>query len=132
MAPGDEAPEEEGGIDPQASIHHLAQRDAWEAAVAAGEYRVSTIGMSLDDVGFIHASRPHQVAPVARRFYVGVDDLVLLTIDPALLDVEVRYEPGTGTDELFPHLYGPLNIAAVIEVTPYAADADGTFPDLQS
>ena len=67
MAPGDE-------IDPHALIHHLAQRDAWETAIDAGEYRVSTIGMSLEEVGFIHASQPHQVEPVARRFYVGVDD----------------------------------------------------------
>ena len=118
-------------IDPEALIHHLAQRDAWEDAVAAGEYRVSTLGMALEEVGFIHCSRPHQVAPVAQRFYVGVDDLVLLTIDPELLfDVELRYEPGTGTDELFPHVYGPLPIPAVIHVVPYAAMADGTFPDV--
>ncbi len=116
------------GIDPDALIHHLAQREAWEAAVGAGAYHVSTLGMALDEIGFIHCSQPHQVAPVAQRFYVGVDDLVLLTIDPALLDAELRYEPGTGTDELFPHLYGPLNTSAVIAVTTYAPLADGTFP----
>jgi uncharacterized protein (DUF952 family) len=119
-------------IDPEAFIHHLAERDAWEEAVVAGEYRVSTLGMALDEVGFIHCSRPHQVAPVAQRFYGGVDDLVLLTIDPELLfDVELRYEPGTGTtDELFPHVYGPLPVYAVIQVVPYAPTADGTFPDV--
>jgi len=127
MARGDRA---HGEIDRDACIHHLAQRCAWDAAVHDGHYRVSTIGMALDDVGFIHASQPHQVAPVARRFYVGVADLVLLTIDPALLDFELRYEPGTNTEELFPHIYGPLNVSAVIDVTPYAAAADGTFPDV--
>ena len=127
MAVGEEDIDE---IDPDDFIHHLAQRDAWEAAKVAGEYRVSTIGMSLDEVGFIHASRPHQVAPVAQRFYVGIDDLVLLTIDPDLLEVELRYEPGTGTDELFPHLYGPLPVHAVIQVVPYSADTEGTFPEV--
>ena len=71
---------------------------------------------------FIHLSTPEQVHLPANRLYRGRDDLVLLHIDPALLDSPVRWEPGVATDPesmLFPHLYGPLPVRAVINVTAY-------------
>jgi uncharacterized protein (DUF952 family) len=58
---------------------------------------------------------------------------VLLRCDPALVGAPVRWEPGVPTDPaamLFPHLYGPLPVAAVTSVTPYLPGADGTFPEL--
>jgi glutathione S-transferase len=101
------------------NLHHLALEADWRDALAAGAYRVSTIGRTVDEEGFIHCSFEHQVAATAARFYGGRDDVLLLTIDPARLAHEVRVENLDGGDELFPHLYGPLPLDAVIEVAPY-------------
>lgn len=98
-------------------IFHLAFVADWDAAKAAGEYTISTRGASLADVGFIHASTDEQWRGVRDRFYAEVPaaDLVLLSIDPAGLDV--RYEPpAPGVDELFPHIYGPLPVSAVVGI----------------
>ena len=100
-------------------IYHLALARDWDDARRAGEYRVSTRGRTLDEVGFIHCSRTHQVAPVAAAFYAGVTGLVLLAIDPARLTSELRYEAGPGSDETFPHVYGPIDLAAVVSASAY-------------
>jgi uncharacterized protein (DUF952 family) len=98
------------------TIFHIAERPDWEAARASGgPYEISTRGRLLAEVGFIHASRDEdQARTVQRTFYADLDDLVLLTIDPDGLDV--RNEP-VG-DDVFPHIYGPLPIEAVIDVRP--------------
>lgn len=107
---------------------HLAERQEWEAALAAGEYRISTRGMTLGEQGFIHLSLRHQVRGVAERFYADAEDLVLLVIDSARLDAPLRYEPpAPGVDETFPHLYGPLPLDAVTDVVPVERDAQGNF-----
>jgi uncharacterized protein (DUF952 family) len=92
-------------------IYHLALRDEWAAAVAAGgPYQRSTVGRSLEEEGFIHCSFAEQVDDTAARYYAGRDDVVLLTIDPKHLDAEVIVEDG------FPHIYGPLPHDAVVSV----------------
>lgn len=105
---------------------HLCGRDDWSRARAAGEIRPDPSGGGR----FIHLSAPEQVHLPANRLYRGRDDVVLLHIDPARLDSEVRWE-SVATDPdamLFPHLYGPLPTAAVIRVTDYRPASDGTFP----
>ena len=109
-------------------LFHIARRLDWEAAQAAGAYRISTRGRTLEQEGFIHLSSARQVRGVADRFYADVDDqLVLLTIDPAKLTAPVVAEAVTGTDESFPHLYGELPVAAVRRVTAYRRGDDGRF-----
>jgi glutathione S-transferase len=99
-------------------IYHVALRRDWEEAKRSGEYRVSTLGRTLEDEGFLHASFRHQWIQVRRAFYAGVDEpLVLLEIDPDLLDVPVLTERPSDSDEAFPHIYGPLPVRAVVEVT---------------
>ncbi len=102
-------------------IWHLALAHEWEAAAEAGEYRVSTLGASLDDVGYIHCSRPHQAPDVATRFYAQVTaPLVILVMDDDAVraaGTEVPYEDA-GEGELFPHLYGAIDPAWVREVLP--------------
>jgi uncharacterized protein (DUF952 family) len=98
-------------------IFHVALASDWEAAQAAGEYAVSTRGRTLPEEGFIHASRADQWAGVRSRFYADVaEPLVLLEIDPSLLTAEVRDERPPGTDETFPHVYGPIDLRAVVRV----------------
>ena len=109
-------------------IYHIAMRADWERARADGEYTRSSVDKTLAEEGFIHASQAPQVAGTANRFYRDVPgDLVLLVIDPALLRAEIRYEDVPGAELPFPHVYGPLNVDAVIEVRPFTAGPDGTF-----
>ena len=103
-------------------IYHIAERAAWERAMAAADYRAD----SLASEGFIHLSTAEQVLWVANRFYRGRADLVLLTVEPERLEGELRYEesePG----QRFPHLYGPLNLDAVVAAHDFAPGADGGF-----
>lgn len=99
-------------------LFHLAEPDVWEASRAQGTYTASTLGRTLEQEGFIHASYAHQWPATRQRFYGGVtSDLLLLEIDPERLEPEVVPEVGDpSTGERFPHLYGPLNVDAVVSV----------------
>jgi uncharacterized protein (DUF952 family) len=99
-------------------IFHIATAADWRKTLATGTYTTSTIGRSLEEEGFIHASRRDQVQGVFDRYYRDAGEhLVLLTIDPArLTGAEVRVEP-VGNDT-YPHVYGPIDRGAVVDVTP--------------
>lgn len=98
----------------------------WDEAVRTGRYAISTRGMTLDDVGFIHASCAHQVDGVASRYYAEVvDPMVLLVLDTEPLGSVVRFEVGGPGDEQFPHIYGPISPDDVIEVLPVAVRSGG-------
>jgi uncharacterized protein (DUF952 family) len=103
------------------SIFHIASAEAWAAAQASGEYR----GDTLATEGFIHCSRAERVAAVANAFYAGRSDLVLLRIERDRVSPDVRDEPSGG--DVFPHIYGALNLDAVAEVLPFVPGADGRF-----
>lgn len=107
------------------TLVHMALPDDWAAAQAAGEYRMSTRGVTLEQEGFIHSSFDHQVIGTANRFYGDLDELVLLRIDPSRLGAEVVVEPPfPGAVEHFPHIYGPIPLAAVVSATPWHRTAD--------
>jgi uncharacterized protein (DUF952 family) len=108
-------------------IYHIATAADWELAVAEGAYTTSTAGRSLAEEGFIHASSASQVNATANRFYRGRSGLVLLVIEVGRLNAPRKYEDVPGAGEPFPHLYGPLNVAAVTGVVPLAAEPDGSF-----
>ncbi|GAB1818501.1 DUF952 domain-containing protein [Herbidospora sp. RD11066] len=103
-------------------IFHLALASDWAHAQKDGEYRISTLGRTLDEEGFIHASRDlAQARTVAARFYSEVTEpLLLLHIDESKLSVPVVLESPEGTAEQFPHIYGPLPVPAVAAVTPFS------------
>jgi uncharacterized protein (DUF952 family) len=111
---------------------HLCGAQEWSGARGRGGIRPEASGSDAA-AQFIHLSTPEQVHLPANRLYRGRDDLVLLHVDPRLLDSPVRWEPGVATDPesmLFPHLYGPLPVRAVINVTAYPPGPDGTFPPI--
>ena len=109
-------------------ILHIALPDDWEAAKQTGQYRMSTRNVSLDDEGFIHCSHPQQIETVANRFFGDVPELVLLHIEPELLDAEIREEPATDADsELYPHVYGPIPTSAVVATTWWDRGDDGVW-----
>ncbi len=109
-------------------IFHIATVSDWEAAKRAGSYTTSTYGVTLAQEGFIHASRGDQWQGVRERFYGGVtEQLVLLTIDTDKLTAPVVEESPPGTDETFPHIYGPLNPDAVVQVVPLGTSFSRIF-----
>ena len=108
-------------------IYHIAMAGDWAQAQADGEYTVSTRGLTLAEQGFIHASTAAQVAPVANMFYQGLPGLLVLVIDPDRLRSEVRLEAVAGWDKPLPHIYGPLNVDAVVQTKPLVPGPDGHF-----
>jgi uncharacterized protein (DUF952 family) len=87
---------------------------------------------SLRSDGFIHCSTLAQMIDTANRFYRGQQDLVVLCIEESRLTAELKYEApamphGESEDELFPHLYGELNVEAVERVVDLPCEADGSF-----
>ena len=82
---------------------------------------------SADDLrdGFIHLSAGHQVAGTLAKYFAGQRDLVLLAVDPERLGAGLRWEKSRGGD-LFPHLYGPLDLDHVISIEALVLQEDGT------
>ena len=82
---------------------------------------------SADDLrdGFIHLSAGHQVAGTLAKYFAGQRDLVLLAVDPERLGAGLRWEKSRG-GELFPHLYGPLDLDHVISIEALVLQEDGT------
>ncbi len=107
------------------TIYHLALQEHWEQALASGEYRISSIDRTLDEEGFIHCSFAGQVQGTADRFYRGREDVLLLEIDPARLEAELRVEASSADARGFPHIYGPLPSAAVVSARLLVRGADG-------
>jgi uncharacterized protein (DUF952 family) len=105
-------------------ILHICNRQDWERAQNEGEYRPA----SLETEGFIHASRPEQIPGVANRFYHGLPDLLLLVIDPSHLRAEIRWETVDG--DVYPHIFGPINLDAIAVTLDYRPDADGIYRKL--
>ncbi len=111
-------------------IYHITTRQAWQAAQQDGVYRAE----SLTTQGFIHLSQRGQVLRVADAIYRGVTDLLLLCVDTEQLDAPLKYEPPDTSvpaehdqGELFPHLYGALNVDAVVQALDFPPSPDGCF-----
>ena len=104
-------------------LYHITRQSDWTTALAAGSYAAA----SLATEGFIHCSTAHQVIATANRLFRGRRDLVLLCIDSAKVNAEIRHENLEGGTELFPHVYGALAIASVIAAHDFAPRGDGTF-----
>jgi uncharacterized protein (DUF952 family) len=112
-------------ITPSRHLIHLCTHKSWLDALKLGKY----ISKSINHEGFIHCSQPQQILEVANRFYKGIPGLVLLWIDPEKITSDIRWEAADGT--LFPHIYGPINLDAVISVMDFKPDDDGTYRVLQ-
>jgi uncharacterized protein (DUF952 family) len=102
-------------------IYKITPASAWREAERQGVYRGSA-----DDRrdGFIHFSTASQVAGTARKHFSGQTGLFLVAVDAAALGDALRWEPSRN-DELFPHLYGELDLGAVIEILDLRARSDG-------
>jgi uncharacterized protein (DUF952 family) len=95
-------------------IYHVTTKEDWEKAQESGGYTAP----SLASEGFIHCSEEGQVAGVLERYFSGKKDLLRLTIDTEKLTSPLKYELAPSVNEEFPHVYGQINIDAVIGVAP--------------
>ena len=93
-------------------IYHITTPEKWAEAQITGYYEAD----SLRTEGFIHCSREEQVPGVLNRYYQGKTGLLKLVIDTVQLVPRLEYELSPSTGELFPHIYGSLNISAVKEI----------------
>lgn len=105
-------------------LFHIIGNADRQAAMEAGRYAPP----GLASEGFIHLSARSQILRPANLLYQGRSDLVLLVIDPDKLENDVVYEPGShGEAEDFPHLYGTLNLDAIVDVVEFPCGPDGGF-----
>lgn len=96
-------------LDTPDAIYHLTTWSAWGQALTAYE------PPSFASEGFIHCSTAEQIRDVGERYFAGQENLVLLEIEAARVEAEIRYEGG------FPHIYGLLNRDAIVSATDYAS-----------
>ena len=103
------------------TIYKISPASAWREAERQGVFRGSS-----DDVrdGFIHFSTASQVADTVRKHFAGQTGLFLIAVDADALGDALRWEPSRN-DELFPHLYGELDLGAVLSVINLNMRSDG-------
>jgi uncharacterized protein (DUF952 family) len=109
-------------------ILHIARHEDWEQALIKGEYSPE----SLTFEGFIHCSTPEQIIRVANANFKNKRGLVLLCIDSSKVKADIRFE--TGGYEYYPHIYGALNLDAVVKTCELEPGLDGNFtlpPDVK-
>lgn len=92
-------------------IFHVTSREAWEEALKSGTYSSDL----FEGEGFIHCSDEHQIGKIGDWFLKnrGGQDIVVLEIDSSKVNAEIKYE---GKEELYPHIYGPINVDSVVGV----------------
>lgn len=104
-------------------ILHACTKIDYDKAKENGGYRSNT----LDSVGFIHCSEINTILRVANSNWIGRKDLILLFIDKNKVISEIKYEPDIHSGVLYPHIYGPLNLGAIISVKDFLPKEDGIF-----
>ena len=104
-------------------ILHITTYSAWQKAKTKGYYEAD----SLQTEGFIHCSMPHQVLGPANALFAGQPDLVLLCLDIDKVQADIVYEDCYESGQAFPHVYGRLNLDAILQVIPFPPNKDGTF-----
>lgn len=96
-------------------IFHIAKNSDIDNYHQSDHYTCESLGSE----GFIHCCEASQLAGVVSRYYEAVDDIQLITLDPDKLDAALVRENTLGGSELFPHLYGPINKAAIVEIKSF-------------
>jgi len=104
-------------------ILHIIRKQDWQSAKQLGLYK----NKSLEEEGFIHCSNENQVCKVADTLYKDEEDVLLLYIEEKKLKSKVVYEDLYQLDEKYPHVYGPINLDAVVKVEPFLKDENGEF-----
>lgn len=111
------------------TIYKICPAPLWRQAEASGVFAGAPVDLAD---GFIHFSTAAQAPETARRHFAGQEDLLLIAVDAQAAGPALRFEPSRGGD-LFPHLHGPLDLAAVRWVKPLPPGPDGhIFPEMDA
>lgn len=94
-------------------IYHVTTKQQWEVALQNGSFEVPSLQLE----GFIHMSQHHQVAGVLERYYSGMNDLIVLHVEEKLLQSELKFEWSPSIQEEFPHVFGAINVDAVVAIS---------------
>lgn len=110
------------------TIYKICHQTLWREAERAGSFAGAPIDLAD---GYIHFSTAGQVRETAEKHFAGQPGLLLVAVDADLLGPKLKYEVSRG-GALFPHLYAPLDLAAVIWAKRLMLGADGKhiFPEL--
>ena len=103
-------------------IYRIAEQADWQRAQRDGGFASADLAAE----GFIHCSEQHQVARTAKKYYAGKTALILLEIDDAMLGATLVHEDLSGSG-IFPHVYAPIPLAAIIRHFDFAVARDGGF-----
>lgn len=95
-------------------IYHVTDKESWEKALLNKAYTHP----SLELEGFIHMSTKNQVSGVLERYFKNQSNLILLHVDEQLVKPEIRYELSPSLQEEFPHVFGPINLDAIVHIEP--------------
>jgi uncharacterized protein (DUF952 family) len=95
-------------------IYHIVNPQDWEEGTEAGKYRTST----LEKDGFIHCCKEDQIGFVVNNWFSGQTELFLITIEADKLETPLIFENSETGEEAFPHIYGPINLDAVVDIQP--------------
>ncbi|MEV6241716.1 DUF952 domain-containing protein [Lentzea sp. NPDC051838] len=101
-------------------LTHIISMAGWAAAQSAGS--IAPAGEE-----FVHCSDRGVVHVTASKFFHGQSGLLLLVVDPKLVEVPVRWEAVPDSPLWFPHVYGPIPVEAVVEVHEFPCEQDGSF-----
>lgn len=104
-------------------IYHIIPKRVWNKAQKEKTYAPET----LAEEGFIHCSYDNDLGESANRYFEGQDALYILEIDPKKVSAEVKYEESHTRHAIFPHIYGELNLDAVVRIHRLEADKEGKF-----
>lgn len=104
-------------------IFHLVSKEDWKERKIDSRYSPQ----SIDAEGFIHCSSGKSIEETANRLFKGNENLLLIVINTSLIESDLKYEEDEKTGVTYPHIYGPLNLDAVIDKIPLATENDGSF-----
>lgn len=104
-------------------ILHITSKRRWETALVSGTYTDT----SFESEGFIHCSTREQLLGSANDYFRGQPDLLLLCISSSEVEAPIVYEDCYEKGIAYPHIYGTLNVNAVMHVIDFLPNADGSF-----
>jgi len=99
-------------MDNKEYIYHICLPKEWIERSVNGFYHHP----SLESEGFIHCSTSAQLNDTIERFFADDEKIIILQIGVSHLVPELKFELAPTLNELFPHVYGPINIDAIMHV----------------
>lgn len=109
------------------NIYHITKKAVWSEAADKGVYDFC----GLESEGFIHCSTWEQTIPTANKYFRDKENLLLLKINTPNIKSEIKFENTTGGDEKYPHIYGPIDLKAVVGFYEFVRANTGEFLEIK-